>query len=576
MLAANLAVFVAACSFFWQYLATGHWLDVSARAYVVGMNTPLSGMFVRPLSIFAQPCMILVNSLLLALMFFVPVAIAVMYHEIAALGFVLVVAAVGRAPALALFQAVGCVLAARTHLRSDGPFLAVLLGMSPLLAYAVVFALTVEDSDLLPLQQWVLYSAVAGAMLLAALAAAGVLELAKLLRYRPGALCPVILVMLVTAGVVFHVRAGADELEYALIMDQVDRPAEPDRLFESLSLEQWLEEHEGQQLVREALRERLEREVHSRGRGLIDRCDRFLASHGDSARASGVLWLKAQLQSLSLDAADYEAAYSAFQRGADQDSGRRRAVLISCSAEFINPAARATWQQLLDDHPDSLHGALAAWRLGTLALRCQNVRSADKLLNTAREKLQALCAEVPAPSRRGTDQPVFVPKESMPYGNLPYYENALRDIDELLWLMRENHVRDDPPSAEALAAYLNISQRDDHRLRKLASLAGKYEKTYMGDNLKLAVALMATDSFEKARSLIKLAEDKVSDAGIEANYKLGWLRMGTGSTSALPLMDGLKKPREYFNVVAGARENPWRRDAQERLNHLDAQAKPDE
>ena len=568
MLAANLAVFIAACAFFWQYLATGYWLDASARAYVVGMNVPLSGMFVHPLSIFAHPWMILVNSLLLALMFFVPVAIAVMYHEIAALGFVLVVAAVGRAPALALFQAVGCVLAARTHLRSDGPFLAALLGMSPLLAYTVIFAFTVGESAPLPLKQWVLYSVVAGAMLLAALAVAGVLELATLLRYRPGALCPVMLVMLAVAGIAFHVRVGADELEYVLLKDEIDRPAEPDRLFKRISLEQWRKSHDAEHLGREELRERLERDVRSRGSKLIDRCDRFLASHGDSARASGVLWLKAQLQSLSLDAADYEAAYDGSQREGDQEARGRRTVLIPCSAEFVAPAARATWQRLLDDHPDSLHGALAAWRLGTLALRSQNVGLADELLKKAKKQLEDLRDERPAPSQQGTNQRLFAPVESMPYERRDHYETALRDVDLLLWLMMENHVRDDPRSAEALAAYLSISRRDANRLKKLESLLDNYEKTDMGDNLKLAVALMATDSFEKARSLITLAQDNVSDAGIEANYELGRLRMRTGSTSALPLLPDLKKPREYFNVVAGARDNPWQRAARERLKQL--------
>ena len=69
-LTVNLAVFAAACCFFWQYLATGRWLDLSIQAYRAGVNTPLSRMFVHPLSIFAHPWMIPINSLLLALMFF--------------------------------------------------------------------------------------------------------------------------------------------------------------------------------------------------------------------------------------------------------------------------------------------------------------------------------------------------------------------------------------------------------------------------------------------------------------------------------------------------------------------------
>jgi len=574
MLGMNLVLFVASCSFLWQYLATGHWLDPSAEAYVAGMNTPLSGILVHPLSIFAHPWMILVNSLLLALMFFVPLVIAVMYHEIVALGFVLVVAAVGRAPALALLQAVGCVLAARTRLRSDSPFLAVLLGMSPLLAYMLIFALTVGESARVPLQKWMLYSVVGSAMLLGVLAAAGELGLVKVLRYKPGALCPVMIVTLTAAAVVFRVRVGPDELAYALLTAELDRPGEPDRLFESVSLEKWQEAHGAERLGRDELKGRLRRELDRRKADLIDRCDRFLAAHGDSDRAPGVLWIKAQLQSLALDEADYEDAYDAVNFTNAPGIPKRRAVLISHCAEFVEPASEKTWRRLLKNHPGSSHATLAAWRLGVLALRRQDVAAAEKLLSAAKTRLLALRKKTAALPQRGRSERVFVPVASVPHGNADYYEEALGDIERLLWLMRENHVKDDPPSAEALGEYLKISRRDPHRLEHLAVLAGRYEGTHMGDNLKLAEALMTTDTLTKARKLIKLAEDKVSDAGIEANYKLAYLRMGTGSASALPLMVKLKKPREYFNIVASARDNPWGRIARERLAQLHAQSKP--
>jgi len=579
-LTVNLAVFAVACCFFWQYLATGRWLDLSIQAYRAGVNTPLSRMFVHPLSIFAHPWMIPINSLLLALMFCVPVMIAVMYHEVVALAFVLVVAAVGRAPALALLQAVG-VLATRTPLRRESPFLAAMLGMSPLLMYMAIVTLTVEESARLPLQRWVLYSVVATALLLGTLAAAGALGLVKLFRYRPGALCPVMVVMLAAGALAFYGRVGSDELEYALLVARIDRPGEPDSLFESGWLEKWQESHGAEGLGRDELRKRLKREVARRRDGLIDRCNRFLSAHGDSDRAPGVLWLKAQLQSLVLDEATFEAAYSASHLS---DGEEARAVLITCSAEFVAVDADGvapsyeTWRRLLTDHSGSVHAVLARWRLGQLALRQQDVSSADELLKAAEKRLLALRVEGAVRSRQGDAEGVFAARASIPRGKgrLRYYDKALKDVGYLLWLMRENRVRGSVPAAEALAAYLNVSSRDPDRRRKLKDLANTYEGTLMGDNLKLAVALTATNTFDKAKDLIELAKDELTDAGIEANFHLGCLRMSTGPVPALPLMDKLKKPEDYFKIVAKARANPWQRDAGRRLAELAVRPRPPE
>lgn len=578
-LAVSFVAFVVACSFFWQYLATGKWLDLSSGAYYTGLNTPLSRMFVHPLSVFAHPWMIVVISLMLALMFFVPVVTAVLYDEVLALVLVLLVAALGRAPALALLQAVGCVLAARTHFRSDSPFVAVLLGLAPLLVYLVVFALTVGESAALPLKRWVLYAVVAIALVLAVLASAGVLGLVKVLRFRPGSLCPVIVAMLATGVIVYNVRVGDDELDYALLVARLDRPGKPDALFESTSLEKWLESHQGQSLGRKAIKARVIQDIEDRKRELIDRCEAFLARHDDSDRAPGVLWIEAQVRSLMLHEATYEAGYTpAGVSTGDQDAHAPGSVLIACSAEFALPVSRPTWRRLLDKHGGSPHAALAAWRLGQLALRRGDVAEADTLLSLAQERLSPMSTNDQAAPKGNEGDRVFAPTPAVPYDNADYYARAYQDVQRLLWLMRENHVLSDPASSEAptsseaLAALVALNRNKLDYVDRLEELVGTYEGTLMHDNLKLSYALVADTKLAKATALFELAKDATTDAGIEANYVLGCLTMQTGSSSALPLMRDVKKPREYFTVVANARWNPWRKEARNRLARLDALA----
>ena len=125
--AANLIGFVAANAFL-HYLATGRWLDFSADSYRRAIITPLSEMFLHPLSVFEHPWMIVVTGLLLAAVAFVPIVVAVLYRLWVVWLFVAAIAVVGHAPLLAACLGVGCVMAAITRLRSDLPFMALLVG----------------------------------------------------------------------------------------------------------------------------------------------------------------------------------------------------------------------------------------------------------------------------------------------------------------------------------------------------------------------------------------------------------------------------------------------------------------
>ena len=134
--------------------------------------------------------------------------------------------------------------------------------------------------------------------------------------------------------------------------------------------------------------------------------------------------------------------------------------------------------------------------------------------------------------------------------------------------MNRNNVMQDTEASEALTGLANENPYEldyDRRVGKLVSL---YERTSLGDNLKLAVAMATSDPYAQAEMLIKLAQDERTDAAIEANYQLGMLGMQTARARALPLIPKLKRPQDYFQIVIAAPPNPWQELARGHLMRL--------
>ncbi len=547
-LTVNLAGFAVVNSF-WQYLATGRWLDLSIEALHRGLANPFrEELFVPPLSIFTHPWMIAVCALLLALVFVVPIVVAVLYHGPYAMLFVLIVAVVGNAPWLAFFQAGGSALAAKTRLRSDMPFLATLIGLAPLGVYIYVLFTVTDFPATLPLQRWILCMPTAAAALLAILAAAAVLALAKLTNFRPGVVWPVLLVLLAGPMLIFYSRVGPAELEYALISNSL---AEPDTLFSSISLERWTRDHKAEGLNRLALKNKLIEDMNLHKRTLAARCEAFMVRHDDSDRAPAVLWIKGQAQSLTLDEAAYEGD------------------LVKYDARFPLETAAGTWRRLIARYPASPHAGLAGWKLGQLTLRQGDVSGAEDLLQNSAQILRATLAN--ATHQRDTAQAGrrFTTPTSLPtQRDYEYYENALLAVERLIWLMNENDDADDKLAAKAMAAYLKLNPHSTEYAERLGELAGLYENSKMGDNLKLAVALATRDHFQRAEMLIALSENKNTDVAIEANYALGRLALATALEPAIALTEKLKPPEDYFRAVIAARDNPWQRRSASRLAWL--------
>lgn len=563
----NLAGFVVVNAF-WRYLATGTWARFDLASYRQDPVLTLGEMLLHPLSILSHPWMILVWGLVLAVVLFVPLIVAVLYRLVFAAVFVVVIAAVGHSPVLALVVALGCVLAAYTPLRSDLPFLAVLLGMAPVAAFLPAIALLgLDEASVLPVQRWLLTMPVLISLVLVAISAAVVLSLARVTGFRPGVIWPVLAVLLAPPMAIFHLQIGADELAYALIVNpskQADRLAPGDAIFQPVSLNQWIDHNDIVVRSERAVWNLLEDDLERRRRSLMDQCDEFLTSHPESSRKPVVLWIKAQAASLQID----ENALDAERR------------LVRFSALHPLPASQPHWQRLIDEHPGTSHATLARWRIGVLTLGkavdaedpVAAVAAAEEHLRRAGDGFRSLFPRGLPLQWTEPHNGLFVPPPSKP--SQRYYAEALLAVERLRWLMEQNNALQQPRPAKALAEYVSLNPHRRDYTERLKALAGRYEDTPLGDNLKLVVARQIRDTYRRAEMLIWLAEGKPTDAAIEANYLLGMIALRTAEAPEMVLMPELKNPREYFRLVLAGPPSPYRRLAEDRMRWLDATRRP--
>jgi len=572
---------------FWLYLSTGRWLDVRPSSYVADITNPttLPDLFERTLNVLTHPWMVLVGGLLLGVVIFIPIIVSVLYRLRYAAAFVVLVAAVGHAPAMALALAIGCLLAGRTTMRSDMPFLAAMLGLLPLGLYLYLFASAGSSAvAVLPIQRWVLKAPFVVAVLSAVLAFAVVVGLAKVTRYRPGAVWPVLAIMLAGPVTVFFWKIGPAELDYQLIVKHL---SPGDAVFEPVDLDTWIARNAAEGLSPQSLLQQAQGRLVEDKHRLRQECERFLRRYPRSEQAPSVAWILAQSGSLQLDRRALSEGWvkcTAAHLAPVPDEYRQDPQRTWELPEVIASTA-GSWERLRRDYGFSPQAALAQWRLAELDIRRSVlpgtprprgealIRQAYNELQAAREGVRGAAARPAGLAEAGRGSSVFAAPPPVPPRE--YYEQALYRLERLLWLMRTNDVLNDWRSAQALAAYLHVNRfgiTPEEHLQQLCELAGRYEDTHMAKNLKLAVALAAVDPNRRADQLVLLAEqDEDWDTAVEAAFALGQLLLRHPSIRARP---DVKPPREYFLAVREEFSNPWKELAVEQLRLLGATTRP--
>ena len=546
----NGLVFAGACAF-WRFLGTGRWVNVSLSAIWRGTIAPFEALS-RPLDVPHHPWMILVFGLLLGVIVVTPIIVAVLYRLRVALLFLILAAVVGQLPVIAFAAGWGCILAAHTRLRSSLPILAGLLGLIPVLVALWLLnslgMLLPADTSSQPVWRWLLYMPFFVAHIAGIGAMAIVFALARVSRYRPGVIWPVLLALLATPFGLFHIQVGNDELQFALLRQMTPSGAllPTDALFPDRPAEHLRQTSGSAGLTDDMLRQRADDELQRYRDELLLACGEFVQRFELSPRAPEALWVQAQCHSLRSDTAALETGW------------------IRSTAQRVSLDSEPTWRVLVKRYENSPQAAVGRLKLAELALRQRDVGAAHEWLTAARAVLQETAAAVAERSGQPEQPSVFPAPVSYPSHS--YYVACLDRIEYLLWLIDRNDVLNKRESAEALAAWARIDPADDDAAVLYVQLATTFETSELADNLHLAAALASSDLYSRGEMLMTLTEvDALTDAGVEACFELGRLVMDT-DPARLP--ESTQPAAVYFRRVIEVAPNPWQSRAAERLVQL--------
>jgi hypothetical protein len=498
-----------------------------------------------------------------------PLMTAVMYQLLLAMGFVAILAVVGHAPLLALAVAAACLMAARTRLRRDYPFLAAAFGLLPICVY-LYFAHMATDVDmLLPMQTWLLAVPLIGAVVLMLLAEFATVLMARLTRFQPGVLWPVSVVLLPTAVALLVFQVGLAELHYALLIETV-RPG--DALLTPRPQADILGP-DARGLNRTTRQVRIDDDLQQRRDTFIEECDRFLNRYGESAWAPSVAWIRAEAASLQVDRSSSIAPIPDY---------------IVYVSNWPRTGSRTRLQQLLEDYPASNQAAIARLKLALLDIRnidastdadtvASMVRDAYQRLVEAENKLLSVIDE----QRDQDTSRILVPLPHLP--TTSYYASALDQASYLRWIIENNQILPprhsgqpyDPKPARALAKLLSLNPYRPAYVERLQALADdeSFLNSPMSDNLAIIIARLEPNLRRRAEALLDIAADQRTDAAIEAHFELGRIAMQTDNDVVEPFVD-LQPPQFYFQQVLAAPTSPFQAKAARDLRWLKETAPP--
>ncbi len=556
----DLAGYVSVNAFLY-YLSTGRWLDFSLNSYRSALASPLSEMLLHPLSIFEYPWMILVTGLLISAVVFVPIMVAVLYRLSISALFILVVAVIAHAPLLAVFLAAGCILAGRTGLRRELPLVALLAGLAPVAVYFYFFT-GGDETPLLPLQGLSVNLILILTLITAVLAGAVVSLLARLTRFRPGIIWPVILILLSVPAWVFSEKVGVDELDYALLVarvgpgeaffapptgENISYPVRVTSLPASTRPASQPASRPTSQQSKSALALLIRAGVDlGRQRtALTSQCQRFIKRHPDSDRSASVMWVLATAKDIRIDKQAIKTGVIRYR--------------------YAGPSAESqgVWSDLLSERYSRCPQVFVAHQ----KLGIQTIRE-GRSLQKAREHLriaQTLLAthlEQQDPDPSAGPVGVFIQKKSLP--SKEYYRKVLAETDNIIWLMEINEVRDDnSKNTDAFRDYMKLWPFIDAQSGELQDLAKGYKETNLSDNFHLRAALAEKNEHDRAEQLSQLAGE-INDAAIVANYELGRLALRLERMPAWSKMN-LKPAEHYFRIAKSAQDNPYRISAERHL-----------
>ena len=584
LLAINFVLFCGLCTF-------AHWLhfarafDFSPASYYLPFKfwdagaPNLNDFILAPINVVDVPVHAGVLGLVLAVIIAVPIVVAILYRFVYALPFLLALFVFAHMPWMAITLLGSCILAAVRPFRMKFRYGSALLGLLPVLVY--LYLATRGTPELLanygsPVQKMLLVAPWVIAILGAAVMAGIVLLLAKLVRYRPGAVAPVLGVMFAVPVVLFHLGVGRDELAYrileaeygprskcfapvlksretqdaiwALIYKAIGNRSIPGQLRSDL-LGLWsLRPEKFREIKRTVSRKFLASFLEDRARA-AQACEQFIADHPESRYVPNVLYMLGRILDTRLDEA----------RLADVEPARE------LYTGFPHAAAEEAWLTLFRRYPSSPFAVEAALRLGQLRLRDGKVDEALQYLRFAMRPGTAPRPPTAQPQTGGLAHLLLkpaAPESTLDFQPEPYRQEACQ-LAELIEADRDDPRYGNKPLAE-------LARLDPRRSRyrvQLLALAQAYAGARLYDNLIVRWSASQPDLNQRVADLEACVRTFVhGDAIPEALYRLAEIETQALAAKDEPMLRrGVQRLRE---IVRRFPDTCWADLARQRLTVL--------
>lgn len=519
-----------------------------------------------------------VIGLLFASIVAVPISVSILYRFRNALPFCALVLIFAHLPWMAITLVASCILAGVRPFRMSFRYASALVALLPILLYLYLGTRGAADTlgtsispeqSLLRNAPWVLAILAASTML------ALIIFIARIVRYRPGAVAPVMAVMFVTPVVLFHFYIGVDQLKYRVLaleygprakrFEPVQEASEKIRAF----VHEWTHPRRtrdarrdtvlalwsGDPRMRAALKHRISNllllELMQSRRAAYEACNYFIADHPDSRFVPNVLFIQARALDTRLDEL----------RLVGENAQRE------LYTDFPHVQSEPVWTNLLTQYPHSPLALAARVRVAQLRLRQGDVYNALAALGApgtwgASVAVPATQAAGPSPAAAAA------PDETFDLDPQPYLLEAQR-LHELI--VDNVDSQDTTLDVEALQALASL---DPHRAGyhdQLQRLAREFAESRLYPNLVMRW-VMSHPELAQRRRLLEAFVQRFShdDAVREAMFQLADLDL-TGGSDEARRQRGVELLGELVERFPGTY---WARLAGERLRLLAPLASP--
>ncbi len=526
--------------------------------------TPI-GLSLGPISVESVPMMVPVLGLILAALVSIPILITILYRLPCALPFIAVVGFIAVMPWLAIALTVSCLLISLSPMRIRSRFAGALFALVPVVIYFFMASRQASSAvaDLTnPADRIKLLAPLILAVIASAIFMGVVLIIAHIVKYRPGAVAPLLAAMFLAPAAMFEFQVGRDELHYSLLEQRYGPGSE---YFVSRSIAEEFDRAVEKTLARqfaggmsyEDVRDKVELKWLL---ALDDEAELLFTRYKDSAARAADRFVLLFPGSIYAPSAKYIEG-RALDMNVDVERFREKRELVFYD-DFPSARSRRAWELIEHLAPDSPPAAVALLRLARLDARAGEVDQAIDRLNILSQRFGTNAFRTDEVTTSKAINAIM--QRDPPEKGLDIsIAQQVTEGRKLLGLLDSNR---DPLWGDApIVVFLSLDPRDPLYAKNLNAIAERFPACQLADNLELYASLAVKDIEERAEMLAAIvSEHGESDAFCEALFQLGVARQS--------LRQAADSRTAYEHVVQNCSESVWREQAESRMRQLDRTA----